>query len=80
MDNKFSTLHKNTEEKNNNKFTEIDNFLKALDKKIDDERDDRLKQSDENLRQIRQQLNRKFFFLIKILSPFYIRIYIINIK
>jgi hypothetical protein len=60
MDNKFTTLHKTTEEKNNNKFNEIDNFLKALDKKIDDERDDRLKQSDENLRQIRQQLNRKF--------------------
>ena len=58
MDNKFTTLHKTTEEKNQNKFNEIDNNLALLNKKIDEEREDRLKQSDENLRQIRQQLNR----------------------
>lgn len=51
------------------RFENVELNAERIDKKIDDEREDRLKQSDENLKEIRKQLESTFlqFFLISLI-------------
>ena len=57
--NHFQTEHDTLSIKTDKRFEDVHKQLKDLDRKIQQERQDRLKQSDENLREIRKQLASK---------------------